>query len=141
MAREMAPDTKRWLEETRADDWHLKLKAALKAAGLSQAAFARMCGCSASNIGIILRREHQWDLCPKYLWAAAQRLMNPEYHKELRRIEVERNESARQRLARDIERNKLHLADEKSYRQIMGDTWVAAHPEVWDRDKKDGRLF
>jgi hypothetical protein len=49
------------------------LRLALKAHGLSYAAFARECGCSASNVGQYLNGSHDWPI-PAYILRTAREL-------------------------------------------------------------------
>jgi lambda repressor-like predicted transcriptional regulator/predicted RNA-binding Zn-ribbon protein involved in translation (DUF1610 family) len=67
-------DTYEWIVETHfIGEYRKKLRALLKEKGISQAEFARRCGCSASNISAILG-ERYGQRCPKYIWVAARQL-------------------------------------------------------------------
>lgn len=48
----------------------IALRTALKARGITYAAFARHCGCSPSNISQYLNGRHDWPI-PAYIWRTA----------------------------------------------------------------------
>lgn len=71
----MSPATIQWLEETGASEYLPRLRAALKAQGITQQALAQHCGCSPSHIGTILRGNYPCRgqaRVPKYVWEAAR---------------------------------------------------------------------
>ena len=66
----MNTDTAQWIEDINQPDYRDRLKAALSARKMSQAAFARACGCSPSNVSAYL--NGYVVPIPKYMWQAAQ---------------------------------------------------------------------
>lgn len=67
-----------WMEETRdGQAWAARLTEALKKRRMSRAAFARACGCSASNISGIINaclKGRPGGVVPKYLWEKAREM-------------------------------------------------------------------
>jgi predicted XRE-type DNA-binding protein len=69
------PETLRWFADTDDTDAYVeRLRAALAHRKMSQAQFARIAGCSASNVSQILNHKQRYihiGRVPKYIWRAA----------------------------------------------------------------------
>jgi hypothetical protein len=84
--------TTKWRSDVSDPTYLIRLKAALKDAGVTQAAFAGMCGCSPSNISRMLGMADYISRCahpaywgqmwiPKYVWRNALKLLEPGYRR------------------------------------------------------------
>ena len=114
----MTDETKQWLEDTRSPDYHIELKKALGERGISQAEFAKQCGCSASNISVVLRRKNAWDLTPKYVWQKARVYLDPGYSSYQYDFDTaEREAHAYDKLRTSIMNGTLHCGE--SAREYM----------------------
>lgn len=79
----MTEETKQWIAETSRPDYLDRLRAALKGKGkqMSQAEFARLAGCSASNVNFLLNGYHS-GYVPKYIWQTAKSYLKLEQETE-----------------------------------------------------------
>jgi len=69
----MSDETQQWLTDTAQPDYIERLRTALKRRKMSQREFADRCGCSLSNMSIILNGRHYGGV-PKYVWRTARSL-------------------------------------------------------------------
>ena len=67
----MTEETEQWLHDVKQPDYLIRMKVALKEKGMSQSAFARICGCSPSRISALLNGRYA-EHTPKYIWKAAK---------------------------------------------------------------------
>lgn len=74
----MDADTNQWLHDVSQPDYRERVNAALKTRKISKAEFARLCGCSASNMHAWLGR-YSWQRFPKYIWRKAYDLLGVRY--------------------------------------------------------------
>jgi len=78
-------ETFHWKEETSSpEEWIERLKAALDVQNISQAEFARRCGCSPSTINQLLKgsRGALIDGVPKYIWKEGRTIIAAGERKE-----------------------------------------------------------
>jgi transcriptional regulator with XRE-family HTH domain len=68
----MNPDTEEWLRDVEQPDYTERLKKAMGDKGVTHKEFAKLCGCSPSNVSAVLRGESFAGRVPKYMWRVAK---------------------------------------------------------------------